>query len=336
LSFHYSAFGLSLHSNLHIPGLIATEVSAAAPHVRLNLGVLPPIASEGRTGAEKLTYTSSYVGESGEPVLRVWQVDDGALFRLSYLSGMQFWLDRQGTEIWASWPETSSLNDAATYLLGPVLGVLLRFRGIVCIHASAVAVENRAVAFVGPAGAGKSTTAAIFAQRGCGILSDDIVALSDELETFHVVPAYPHVCLWPDSVEMLYGSPDRLPRFIPDWEKRCLALGQGELKFEQRALPLRAIYLLQDRTPRPHPRVGRVSLRTAFMTLVANSYATQILNREMRAKEFDVLSQLVPRVLIQSLRLPQDANRFDEIYHRVCRDLKRMEIRTEEICRSVD
>jgi hypothetical protein len=328
LTFHYSAFGLSLHSNLPVPGLIPADLAATGHEVHVHLGALPPVATAVPRTPEELAYASSNVSESGEPALRVWRAAGGALFRLSYASGMQFWLDRRGREIWASWPETSSLNDAATYLLGPVLGVLLRLRGIVCIHASAIAVGGIAVAFVGPAGAGKSTTAAIFAQRGCGVLSDDIVALAEERDTFLVLPAYPHVCLWPDSVGMLYGSPDRLPRFVPDWEKRCLALGRDEeLKFAQRALPLGAIYLLRERTSRA--QLGSVPLPAAFMVLVANSYATQILDRQMRAKEFDVLSRLVPQVPIYSLNAPRDADGFDDFYDGVCRDAKRMQIRTE-------
>lgn len=321
---------------MHFPGLTAGDLPTAAPKVHVHFGALPQIAAEVRPSAEVLTYASAYVNESGEPALRVWQVDGGAFFRLSYASGMQFWLDRRGSEIWASWPETSSLKDAATYLLGPVLGVLLRLRGIICIHASAIAVEGCAIAFVGPAGAGKSTTAAIFAQRGCAVLSDDIVALAEEFETFHVLPAYPHLCLWPDSVGLLYGSRDRLPRFVPDWEKRCLSLGREELKFAQRSLPLGVIYLLQERTSDLRPQVESVPLPAAFMALVANSYASKILDREMRANEFDVLSRLVPQVPIYSLRAPQNENGFDDIYDRVCRDVKRMEIPGEGTSRSAN
>src|SRR5258708_3332580 len=106
-----------------------------------------------------------------------------------------------------------------------ILGVLVRLRGVTCLDASAVAIEDRWVAFVGPEAAGKSTTAAAFARQGYGVLSDDIVALVERDGAFHVMPAYPHLCLWPDSVKMLYGSSEMLPRFSPEWEKRRLALG---------------------------------------------------------------------------------------------------------------
>jgi hypothetical protein len=168
------------------------------------------------------------------------------------------------------------------------------------------------------------------------VLSDDIVALAEEFETFHVLPAYPHLCLWPDSVGLLYGSRDRLPRFVPDWEKRCLSLGREELKFAQRSLPLGVIYLLQERTSDLRPQVESVPLPAAFMALVANSYASKILDREMRANEFDVLSRLVPQVPIYSLRAPQNENGFDDIYDRVCRDVKRMEIPGEGTSRSAN
>jgi hypothetical protein len=321
----YSVFGLSLRSSRPIPGLIAANASSCSPHVRIHIGVSPEAAKDAPTRSEELAYSSSYLDESGDPFLRVWRTGCDALLRLSYSNGMQFWLDQEGSNVWISWPDSCSFEDVATYLLGPVLGVLLRLRGTVCLHASAIALEGQSVACVGPPGAGKSTTAAILAQRGWSVVSDDVVALAEDRGAFCILPAYPYLCLWPDSVAMLYGSGDRLPRFIPQWEKRCLAvgkLGKEKIKFEQRALPLAAIYLLDQRTSNSDPNLALVSQRTAFMTLVANSYATMILNRKMRAEEFAVLGRLVASVGIRSLKVPQDGNGFQALH-----DLIRTEIR---------
>ena len=320
--FTYSAFGLLLASNLNIPGLVPTEAPSSVPSVRLHLGVSPGVRNQTPPGPEELIYTSSYLDESGEPALRVWRLEGRGILRLAYSDGMQFWLDQGGNNVWALWPGSSSLGDVATYLLGPVLGALLRLKGVICLHASAVAFEDRAVAFVGPPGAGKSTTAALLAQHGCAVLSDDVVALAENAGFFQVLPAYPFLSLWPDSVAMLYGSPDSLPRFIPHWEKRRLALGQQECKFEKRSLPLRAIYLLRERTADLGPQIEPVSARAAFIDLVTNSYATKILDCEMRARELRFLGRLISSVPIRLIRLSQESSCLEGSFTSIFLDTK--------------
>jgi hypothetical protein len=306
--FAYAAFGLLLRSNLGIPGLVPTAVSSSVANVDVRLGECPEVPAEIGPDHKTLIYKSSYLNEAGDSALKVWSFADGAILHLAYSDGMQFWLDRGGTRIWAQWPETSSLEDAATYLLGPVLGALLRIRGVICLHASAVAFEDQAVAFVGPPGAGKSTTAAILARRGCAVLSDDIVALAEGAGVYRVLPAYPYLSLWPDSVSMLYGSTDSLPRFIPQWEKRCLMLGEKNSKFQEQALPLRAIYLLQERTMGSGTQVEFVSVKNAFVDLLTNSYAARILSTQHQVSEFDFLARLVSKVPTRAIRLSEEAN----------------------------
>ena len=323
IAFTYSVFGLCLGSNRPIPGLISAKNSFDYPLVRIHIGASPFAASNAPDYPEDLTYTSSYLDESGGPFLRVWR--SGVSLRLSYSNGMQFWLDREGRNVWTTWPDSCLFEDVATYLLGSVVGVLLRLRGTVCLHASAVALEDRSVAFVGPPGAGKSTTAAILAQHGWSIVSDDVVALAEDHGAFCALPAYPYLCLLPDAVVMLYGSDEYLPRFIPQWEKRRLAaggVGMEKIKFEQRALPLSAIYFLDQRTSNPDPNIAPVPKRTAFIMLVANSYATRILNREMRGDEFDVFGRLVTSVPIRTLNVPQDVKAFERLHHMICADIQ--------------
>ncbi len=179
-----------------------------------------------------------------------------------------------------------------------------------CLHASAVAFGERAVAFVGPEGAGKSTTAAALALRGHAILSDDVVALAERNGSFFVHPAYPYLCLWPESVQSIYGSADVLPQFSARYEKRRLALGKQELRFEERPLPLAAIYILGERRGDPAPLLQEITPQQAFLSLVANSFATNILDCGMRAKEFESLGCLVPSVAIRQLCAHRDASRL--------------------------
>ena len=301
MSSTYSVFGLTLRSSGTVPGLHSAPPNSRNPDVQLHLGRSPANPVVGQVFAESLIYESAYTDSSGAPALRIWRDGVTGLLHLAYFDGMQFWMDQNGTEVWVLWPDHSSLEDAATYLLGPVLGLLLRFRGVTCLHASAVIIGDSAVAFVGSEGAGKSTTAAAFARSGCAVLSDDVVALVEHVDEFRVAPAYPHICLWPDSVEILYGSSDALPRLSPNWEKRRLALGNNCEQFEEVARPLRAIYILDDHRGEPGPYVESMPVQAAFFSLVANSFATNMLDSQMRAKEFRTLSKLSSQVPIRKL-----------------------------------
>ncbi len=321
MAFTHIVFGLTVQSNLPIPGLSPLESSTKVADVELHLGVPLDSRRDVRAASEELTYASSYTDESGNPALRIWKTADGGYLRLVYYDGVQFWLARNGKSLWAVWPAASTLEDTASYLLGPVFGLLLRLRGVTCLHASAVSIDNRCIAFVGEEGAGKSTTAAAFARLGFGVISDDVAALVESPEGFQVMPAYPHLCLWQDSVEMLYGSAEALPRFSTGWEKRRLALGDQGTRFETRSLPLGAIYLLGDRRPNQAPSIEKVRPQAGLLSLVADTFANKILDREMRAREFTVLGRLVTTVPIRRLHPHSDGSRLEELCAVIREDL---------------
>lgn len=276
--------------------------------------------------AEELTYISASCTEKGEPALRIWRAVKAGLLRIAYPDGTQFWLDRNFENLWATWPDSSSLDETSIYLLGPIFGLLMRLRGVTCLHASAVAFKNLGVAFVGPEGSGKSTTAAAFAQRGYGILSDDIVALIEQKGAFQVMPAYPHLNLWPDSVKMLYGSAEALPRCSPDWDKRRLALGDEEARFESSALPLGAIYILGGRRQERAPFAEAVRDRDALVSLVSNTYGNKILDRELRAREFDVLARVVSAVPVRQVHARSDATGLEQFCKLIEDDLAALKL----------
>jgi hypothetical protein len=310
--FVYSLFGLELHSNFALPEIssirisrdrLSTPQSAVGVESRVVIHLqnapdqIPALASV----RESILYTSEHRDAAGDPSLQIWKVNDGQFLRLSYFDGTQFWFDREGTEVWATWPEKLSLEDTATYLLGPVLGLLLRVRGATCLHGSAVSIGNAAVAFVGPEGAGKSTTAAALAQEGCPIVTDDVVSLAEVDGQFQVHPAYPYLCLWPESVEALFGSEDALPRFSGAYDKRCLSLEKRNFKFESRQLPLRAMYVFGERRAERAPAISAMPAQAAFLALVANTFATNALEPALRANEFATLGRLIQRIPVREV-----------------------------------
>jgi hypothetical protein len=309
----YSAFGLSFRSNAAIPGLIASAVPASSHDVPIFFDARPPSPPE-RQSAEELYYTSTEKNEHGEPGFRIWSDPSAGRLRMEYADGIRFWLERRGTAIWCTWPENLTIADAAVYLLGPVLGLLLRLRGVTCLHASAVALADRAVAFAGVEGAGKSTTAGALARRGHAIVSDDIVAVDERGGAFYVLPAHPYLGLWPESVEMLYGPGRTIPQFASIWDKGRLSLTEHQIPFHERALPLGAIFILGDRTDDPAaPYVEDVTARNSLMALVANSYGTNLLGKQMRVREFELLGRLVTRVPTWRLRPSRDRSKLEAL-----------------------
>ena len=273
--------------------------------------------------------SSSHDGADGQPNLRVGVLPGGDYFAFFYNDGVHFAVERRGREVWVDWPENYTLEDACTYLLGPVIGFVLRLRKVTCLHASAIAVGEHAIALVGFPGAGKSTTAAAFGQCGFSVIADDVAALADDGENFLVQPGYPRVNLWPDSVRALFGSPEALPRITPTWEKHFLALGTNGLGFEAKPLPLGAIYLLGEREEAlAAPILEEMAGGDALVALVANTYVNYLLDRDMRSREFDVLSRVVTGIPIRRVRTPADLSAVFDLCQAITADARQLTVPT--------
>jgi hypothetical protein len=320
VKFHYSLYGLRLSSNQDILGP-EPGPAVAACDVRIWLGTRPSSVQAERAGAVR--YLSPSQDAQGVPTLTVWEHAADPAFHFVYGDDTEFFVDRLGREVWVSWPEHLTLADAATYLLGPVMGFVLRLHGTTCLHASAVAIDERAVALVGLPGAGKSTTAAAFAERGWPVLSDDIVALQDGGNEFLVQPGYPRICLWPDAAGPVCGPSEDLPRLTPNWEKRYLDLNSAGRRFQRTPLPLAAIYILGPRSAeREAPRVEGLGPAAAWMDLIANTYTNYLLDREMRAREFDLLGRIANRLPLRRMQPHQDPTHLGRLCEAILDDFQ--------------
>jgi len=321
LTASYIVYGLRLAANIALPGL-SLSFDSDVRDVEIWLKDWTTFPSTFPELFENV-YRSFHDADV-RPNLRVGVLPGEQHFGFAYADGTRFVVDRRGGKTWADWPEQCTLEDACTYLFGPVMGFLLRLRGTVCLHASAVAVGDHAIALVGTAGAGKSTTAAGFACAGYPVISDDVVALEDHGERFLVQPGYPRVNLWPDSVRGLFGSEDALPRITPTWDKRYLPLGQNGHHFASKPLPLAAVYILDSRDPAlTAPVMEDVSGKEAFMALVANSYVNYLLDQTMRHTEFDVLGRVVAEIPIRRVRSPDEPSAIFGLCEAIAADARR-------------
>jgi hypothetical protein len=249
--------------------------------------------------------------ETEDPAFIVTSYGANRFFGLSYSDGTEFLVDAAGQRVWGTWTAPWTKEDFVTYLLGPVMGFVLRRRRVTPLHASAVSVAGKAIIFCGDAHAGKSTTAAALALRGMTVLCEDIAALRLAEGRYWVAPGYPRICLWPDSVRNLMGRDDALPRLTPNWAKRYLPLDGIQAVFEAEARPVGGVYLLTPRTEdEDGPRIEPLTPKEALLTLVQNSYMNWLLDREQRAQEFEVLTRLVEQVAVRRIVSHHEADRI--------------------------
>jgi len=316
MDYRCSIYGLGIVTNSIIPGVPASTI--ASEDLRISFGSLPAWHHEANAAQAEPCYIADYKSECGEPALRVFRLLEGKYYRFDYADQTQFVIDRAGTQVWAEWSAPLTLEDTATYLLGPVLGFVMLLRGIVCLHASAIAIGNEAIALVGPAGSGKSTTAAAFAERGYSVLAEDVVTLEDRQDQFLVRPGYPCIRLWPPAVKALYGSETHLPKLTPNWDKCYLDLSE---RFQVEALPLAAIYHLAERHHDGRaPYVETLDRSQGLMALVANSYATKLMDKQMRAHEFELLTHVVGSVSVRRVTPHADPARITQLCDRIIDD----------------
>jgi hypothetical protein len=327
LRLFYSVFGLGLQADRPLAGLSARP-DLSAIDVEMRLEGLPRWLHHLSKGPPILWYESTSYDRYGEPVLRVWRLASGAYFWLRYSDGIEFVIDRPGTRVWAGRPERATLEDLSTYLLGPIIGFVLRLRGHMCLHASAVAVGSQAIALLGPPGAGKSTTAAAFARLGYPALTDDITPLKEQENGFLAIPGCPRLCLWPESVTHLFGSPEALPRLTPvdaidpSWDKRFLDLSTTEDLFQCHPLPLTALYILGDRSEAAGPQVRPLKPGPGILSLVANAYMNYLPDREMRAQDFARLSRVAATVPLRQVTPHSDPARIFDLCRLILADFR--------------
>ncbi len=234
-------------------------------------------------------------------------------------------MDGAAERLWGTCLPPLTSEDVATYLLGPVMGFVLRRRNVLALHASAVCIGGQAVVLCGESQAGKSTTAAALALQGIAVLCEDVTPLIEVDRRFQVEPGYPRVCLWPDAVEKLFGARDALPRLTPSWEKFFLPLDGGNAKFEEQRRVVSTVYVFAPRVAEANaPRIETMSAREALLDLVQNSYMNWLLDRRQRAAEFDALSKLVTQVPIRRIVPHLDPGRIGALCELIVADAERV------------
>jgi hypothetical protein len=160
---------------------------------------------------------------------RYWAIGFGA-----------FLMSLDGTHV-ACAPETPDPARWQRFLIGQILPFVTLLQGLEVMHGSAVALDGRAVGFIGGSGAGKTSIAAHLLLRGAGLVADDVLALERNGKHVLVHPGPGVIGVRHAEVERL--ASDDLPRLgkaVADNEKEVLF----EVRREEQPLPLGVLYFI--------------------------------------------------------------------------------------------
>ena len=202
------------------------------------------------------------------------------------------------------------------FILGPALGILLAQRGDSVFHASAVAIDAKAVAFMGLKGAGKSTMAATLHERGHPMITDDVLTYRIDADAPEVQPGFPQFKLWPASVVAIGRETENLPKIHPLAEKRAHRVGADAII--NKPTRLAGVYLLELGEK---VEIERMKPSNALIQLMPHWYGTRWGMKLLKAlgvdEHFRQCSHLVQHVPVYALRRPESLELMSEIADRV-------------------
>lgn len=206
-------------------------------------------------------------------------------------------------------PEVSDATIQHLYL-NQVLPLALNKLGKLVFHASAVEVQDSAIAFVAQSGRGKSTLAASFAINGSRFLTDDGLVLELGDQDYQVVPIHPSVRLWQDSQEMLAGQ-DAITAPPVHFTSKVRFLAGAGLPYCNQPRPLWRTYFLADGGAR-EITFSRLSAPEALVKWVKHSFLLDVEDRSLVGSHFDQVSKLANKVTCYQLDYPR---RFEDLDH---------------------
>lgn len=195
-------------------------------------------------------------------------------------------------------------------------------QGHYMLHASAIAIGDKAVAFIGISGAGKSTTAtALLRNPTLRLVTDDMLRLDILDETVWAVPAVPQIKLSSQAAAILIADSDQLPFLQPGSSERTLMAA-----FTPDTLPLAAIYhvMPSDRFA-IEPIAGYQERLSALLAGVYTGVWFKTdprSHREALRAHLQRTSQIVERVPIRRLYRSRDFDSIDILESLIADDLR--------------
>ncbi len=299
--YYYKAFGINIESELPFKEL---EEGQANPQVKICFARVPG------TLESPLSKGVRFEAKKG---LFLLKIDDVANYLVK--DGQEILIEKNNPSV--------AENEIRLFLLGPVMGALLFQRGLLPIHGSAIKKSGKAIIFSGIPGAGKSTLATAYLNRGDSIISDDISVININANNVPMIyPGFPQMKLWADTLQQ-FGSEQQTRRVLREGiQKFGIPVKNG---YFNQPLPVQKIYILGT-CNQPDFIFNTLKGIDKFNALKNNTYRWQFIKGLGKAEEhFSLVSRLAEHVDVARITRPIDSFRVKELMELINNDLKHLQ-----------
>jgi hypothetical protein len=199
----------------------------------------------------------------------------------------------------------SNAGDVRAFLLGTVFGTLCHLRGILPLHASAIAVRDGSIAFAGNSGDGKSTMAAALNRHGYPIVADDVTCFRSGSGPIAIWPGVTRLRLWQSAMDGLGYASAGVERELRGYDK--FLVPAGSVPDPHLSLPLRAIYCLEWAREGSSVGIERVRGAAALGLVLENVYRHELAERiGLEPFIFGCCARIASQVPVYRLIRPMD------------------------------
>ena len=267
-------------------------------------------------------YASPYLNAAGQSFYALYREKDFLIGRYAGIADYYIWPDC----IICHLQDAAMSYLANVHLLANIITFWLEGRGIPRLHASAVAIDEHAVAFLANSGHGKSTMAAAFTHNGFPFVTDDILPIEMRSDGFWALPGMPHLRLWSKEAEYIGGAVAHL-RIVETGRnnKYSLQIGKDVGEIYQAPLPLGCIYVLERRDAMhwgTEVQIAPLSPRDAVIEMMRYSFGA--LTNEalgLSPQRLKFFAQLADQVPVRRLVYPAGMQHLERVRSAVLQDL---------------